>query len=98
MNKIIDFLDQLDLSENEAKLYLALLESGPIAVRDLAQITGIKRTTVYLHIDLLVEKGLVMKIVKGSRKQVVAAEPEDSLQYLVKQKMETAKTIQDELP
>ena len=97
-NKILEYLEQLDLSETEAQLYLKLLETGPISVRDLAQTTGLKRTTAYLHVDLLVEKGLVMKIVKGSQKQVAANPPGESLEYLVKKKLETATAMNTGFP
>lgn len=97
-NTILQYLDELDLSETEAQLYLKLLETGQISVRDLAQTTGLKRTTAYLHVDLLVEKGLVMKIVKGSQKQVAANPPAESLEYLVTKKLETATAMKSKFP
>jgi sugar-specific transcriptional regulator TrmB len=96
--KILDYLEQLDLSDMEAKLYLALLDSGPISVRDLAEITEIKRTTAYFHIDLLVEKGLVIRVVNGAKKQVSPVSPQDALQFLVEKKLESAKVAQQKLP
>ena len=66
-NKIIEYLKQLDLSEIEAELYLILLNKGSLSVRDLAEISGIKRTTAYIYIDQLIEKGLVLKVVKESK-------------------------------
>src|SRR6266581_674039 len=98
MKKILDYLEQLDLSEIEAKLYLALLESGSISVRELAELIGIKRTTVYAHIDLLIEKGLVTKVVKGSHKQVAANPANESLQYLAEKKLDSAKKAHGKLP
>ena len=89
MEKIISYLKQLDLSEVEAKLYVTLLQSGPTSIRDLAQTVEIKRTTAYFYIDQLTEKGLIMKLVKGSRKLVEANKPE-SLQALVEKKLEAA--------
>lgn len=97
-SKILEYLEQLDLSETEALLYLKLLETGPISLRDLAQTTGLKRTTAYLHVDLLVEKGLVMKIVKGSQKQVAANPPAESIEFLVKSKLETATMMNTQFP
>lgn len=96
-NKIIEYLEELNLSEIEAKLYVALLEKGPVSVRELASAIGLKRTTAYLYVDLLIEKGLVMKMVKGAQKQV-AANPPDSLKELVEKKMESAKSAQKQLP
>lgn len=98
MEKIIDYLKQLELSEIEAKLYITLLKSGPITVRELAERIDIKRTTAYLYIDQLVEKGLVVKLVKGSKKMIIANDPEDSLQSLVKHKVESANSIQTNFP
>lgn len=96
-SKIIDYLKQLDLSDIEAKLYLTLLNTGPVSVRDLAKTTGIKRTTSYLYIDQLVDKGLAMKLVKSSKKQVAATQPVD-IKNLIEKKLETIKSVQKAFP
>ena len=62
MDKIIDYLKQLELSDTEAKLYLALLKSGPTGVKELAEKVDVKRTTAYFYIDQLIEKNLIIKI------------------------------------
>lgn len=97
MDKIIDYLKQLDLSDVEAKLYLTLLQTGPASVRNLAATIDIKRTTAYLYIDQLINKGLIIKIVKGSKKILEATEPEN-LENLVKLKLENAKEVQKNFP
>ncbi len=97
MNKIISYLKQLDLTDEEIKLYLSLLESGSMSVNDLSATVGIKRTTSYAYIDLLIKKGLVMKLVKDSKKLVAANEPEN-LQPLVEAKLASAKAIQQSFP
>lgn len=97
MDNIVDYLQQLDLSEVEAKLYLTLLQTGPASVRDLAQTIKIKRTTAYFYIDQLVDKGLIMKLVKGSKKLVAANEP-DKLEQLVEEKLKNAKAVQQDFP
>jgi predicted transcriptional regulator len=96
MNRVVDYLEQLDLSEIEAKLYLSLLKTGPISVRELAKATGIKRTTTYMYVDQLLERGLVMKLVKGARKLVGAIAPNDSLQRLVDEKIQKVQNIQND--
>lgn len=97
MESILKFLQQLDLSEIEAKLYLNLLKSGPASVRDLAETIDIKRTTAYFYIDQLAEKGLVMKLVKGSKK-LVAANPPQTLDHLVEKKVASAKLVEESFP
>jgi HTH-type transcriptional regulator, sugar sensing transcriptional regulator len=97
MDNIIDYLKHLDLSDVEAKLYLTLLQAGPTSVRDLAQTIDIKRTTAYFYIDQLVDKGLIMKLVKGSKKLVAANTP-DNLEHLVEEKLKKAKAVQHDYP
>ena len=97
MDKIVDYLKQLDLSDAEAKLYLTLLKSGPTSVRDLAQTVDIKRTTAYFYIDQLVEKGLIMKLVHGTKKLVAANEPEN-LKILVEEKLKKANEVKKDFP
>src|ERR1700733_13321654 len=97
MDKLVDYLKQLDLSDVEAKLYLTLLKTGPTSVRDLAATIDIKRTTAYFYIDQLVEKGLIIKLVRGSKKLVAANEPE-SLKTLVDKKLKNAEEVRQEFP
>lgn len=97
MDKLINYLKQLDLSDIEAKLYLTLLKTGPTNVRDLAQKIEIKRTTAYFYIDQLIEKGLIMKLVKGSKKLIAANEPEN-LSILIEKKIEQAYAVQQGFP
>lgn len=97
LEKIVDYLKQLGLSDAEAKLYLTLLQTGPTSVRDLAQTVDIKRTTAYFYIDQLVEKGLIMKLVKGSKKLIAANEPEN-LQTLVEEELARAKAVEKTFP
>jgi sugar-specific transcriptional regulator TrmB len=97
MEDIIKFLKKLELSDVEAKLYLTLLQHGPTSVRELAETINIKRTTTYFYIDQLIEKGLIIKMVKGSKKQV-AANPPESLQHLVEKKVASAKQVEQTFP
>jgi sugar-specific transcriptional regulator TrmB len=98
MSQISDYLEALNLSAIESRLYITLLESGPISVRELAETIEMKRTTAYLYIDQLVTKGLVMKVIKGPHKLVAVVNPETSLKALVKQKSQTAQTLKKEFP
>ncbi|MGH7203203.1 MAG: TrmB family transcriptional regulator [Candidatus Levyibacteriota bacterium] len=96
MESIITYLEQLGLSEIEAKLYLTLLQTGPMSIRDLAQTVEIKRTTAYFYVDQLLDKGLLMKLVRGSKK-LVAAEDYKALEMLVGKKVAAAKEMQTNL-
>ncbi|MEI6587898.1 MAG: helix-turn-helix domain-containing protein [Candidatus Moraniibacteriota bacterium] len=52
-------LENLDLSANEAKVYLAALELEETSVERLSKKSGVKRTTVYLAVESLAKKGLI---------------------------------------
>ena len=95
MEKIVAYLKQLELSEIEAKLYLTLLQTGPISVRELAVAIDIKRTTAYLYVDQLIDKGLILKLVKGSSKLIAANDP-SSIKPLMEKKVASAKIAQEQ--
>lgn len=91
------YLEQLGFSKTELKLYLALLKAGPMSVKELAEAAKINRTAMYSHINSLMEDGVILSIMIGSRKQLVALEP-DRLKYLVDKKFEAVKTLQAQFP
>ena len=68
-------LQNAGLSERESKVYLACLEMGETSIAKLAKKTQIKRTTVYLLIESLKEKGLIGLIKKGNKTLFVSEDP-----------------------
>lgn len=69
--QIDHLLSQLGFSQNEAKVYLAALESGQSAAQDIALKAGLPRTTVYSVLKKLVGRGFVgQTLVKGKMKFV----------------------------
>ncbi len=96
MKQVIDYLEQLEFSKIEAELYISLLESGPMSVAELAERVKLNRTAAYAYIDSLFKKGVVVKI-KGKSNKIAANSPEN-LNYLVEQKLSTAKILKEKLP
>jgi sugar-specific transcriptional regulator TrmB len=96
--KLTRYLEKLGLTDLEAQIYVTLLGSGPLGVRELADLVGIKRTTTYRQIDNLIAKSLLIKIIRGSRKQVAIAPPEKSLKHLMEEKLDTATSLQVDFP
>ena len=97
MHNYIDYLEQLELSDVEAKLYLKLLETGPINMNDLAKAVGINRSTAYIYLEPLFAKGLVAKIVNKSKKQVAPTDPEH-LETLIDQRLAQTKALKEQFP
>ncbi len=97
MKKIVDFLEQLGLTEIEAKIYHEVLKVGPTTVQEVAQLIGINRVTAHFQINNLVKKGLVTQLMQKTRRQIVA-EPPERLSYLIEQKEKTVKQLQSDFP
>jgi len=75
-------LKQAGLTENESKIYLALIELGPSLAGQIARKTGLHRRTIYDTIEMLIQKGLVGYIKENNRKLFQAANPERLLEII----------------
>jgi len=69
-------LQKVGLQENEAKIYLALVELGETTVIPLAKKSGLPRTTCYVVLDRMVKKGLASQVTNGAHTYFSAASPE----------------------
>jgi sugar-specific transcriptional regulator TrmB len=69
-------LERIGLNRNEAKVFLALLNSGPAIASELVKITGFHRNIIYDNLDKLVERGLVTYINEDGKRRFAIAPPE----------------------
>ncbi len=97
MKKVEDYLEQLGLTQIEAKIYQGLLKFGPTTVKDLADHVDLNRVTTHFQVNNLINKGLVVQLKKAARRQVAAETPE-RLQYLIEQKEKQTKQLRDDFP
>ena len=67
MENLLQNLEQFGLKANEAKVFLSLLKLSEASPNRIAEEAGIERTTVYKILDILSDKGLVSKNIKGKR-------------------------------
>lgn len=100
MDLFLKHLESLDINSEEAAIYLNAIESKASTILEFAQNTAIPRTTVYLLVDSLINKGLLKEEVQGKRKQYVPVSPNELVQ-LAKQKeqlyKETALLLQKDI-
>ena len=89
-------LKSIGLEEKEAKVYLAALELGPTNIQDLAEKSGIKRSTVYEMIKKLEPAGLITESIRGKRKIYIASEPKE-LKKSIREKEQLLNQILPEL-
>ncbi len=82
----IKFLEEIGLTNTEAKIYLILLKEGASLAGTITRNTGIHRRSVYDAIERLVEKGLVSYIKTNNRKYFEAVDPSRLLEIAEEKK------------
>lgn len=97
MENIEEKLKNLGLNEKESRVYLAILRLKKATVIRISRETGVKRTTVYHCLDTLIEKGLVIKVVRDEQKHYVAEDPKESLGNIVEERRRMVDMISPEL-
>ncbi|MBI2141880.1 hypothetical protein HYU15_00125, partial [Candidatus Woesearchaeota archaeon] len=75
-------LQQLGLTEAEARLYMTLLSSGEATASALAKKTATNRTFTYDRLNHLVNLGLASHVVKDGKRYFSAANPSQFLALL----------------
>jgi len=82
------FLQELGLTQNEIKIYVALLKLGSVPSGRITYETGLHRSRVYEGLNRLAEKGLVSYIKNGSTMYFQASSSEKLIDVLDEQKEE----------
>jgi sugar-specific transcriptional regulator TrmB len=75
-------LKELGLDDNEIRIYLACLKQQGLNVKQIAEQTGLIRTTVYGVIKSLMQKGLISKIDKANIMIFHSTSPKELLNIL----------------
>lgn len=92
----IKILENMGLTNAEARVYLMLLKSGSSLAGKISRDTGIHRRSVYDAIERLIEKGMVSYIKTNNRKYFQAEDPKRFMDVL-KEKEESIKAVLPEL-
>ncbi len=85
-------LQELGLTENEARIYLCLLKKGTLNLTEIASKIPVHRVNIYDILKRLTEKGLVSSVIEGKSKFYSATEPDYFLKIL-RQKEDMFKKI-----
>lgn len=75
-------LQELGLSEKEARTYLALVELGPSVVTGIAEKSGVNRSTAYVVLGTLAKRGLVHSAERRGGQLFSPTSPERLIEYL----------------
>jgi len=85
-------LQEIGLSEKEAKVYIALLQQGKAqGPQDTANSTKLPRTTIYDVVSSLTEKGLIQEIDQSGKKMFMVDTPHHLFSFLDAKQMEVEK-------
>lgn len=76
MESVQKQLEELGLSQNEVKAYLAALELGPATAQQIAAKAAVVRPTAYVAIGGLVKRGLMSSHTRGKKQFFQAERPE----------------------
>jgi sugar-specific transcriptional regulator TrmB len=92
-------LTQIGLEENEAKIYLALLELGETTIIPLSRRAGLPRTTCYFLAEKMAKRGFVSQTTRGAHTYLSAASPEKikELAILREQEAKTQRELAEKL-
>lgn len=85
--------DDVGLSRQEAAVYMESLQSGPVSVTKLANLTAINRVEMYGLIERLSQKGLVREM-SGKKIKVIEARHPRELEHLLAQQRRKLKKIE----
>lgn len=99
MQNLQHYLFTMGITDEEGQVYINALETGASTVLEYAQNTAIPRTTVYLLVESLINKGLLTETIEGKRKKYVPASPQELISLAKEKEMQfkmTAEALEKE--
>lgn len=92
-SRYLKTLTDLNLTEHEAKVYLAALSLGPTTILQIARKSNVKRTTIYDVVEALKNKGLLRIEIDGFKKKYAAEDPRKLQEILERKKLDLNELI-----
>lgn len=85
---MIETLKEAGLTDGEARVYVACLETGLSTVGNIVDKSGVTKSIIYQILEKLIDKGLISYVIKGKTKHFQAAPASNILEYLRSQRAE----------
>ncbi len=92
----MDSLKSFGLTENESRVYLALIDLGSSLAGQISRKTGLHRRTVYDASERLIKKGFIGYMLKNNRRFFQASNPQKFLDSL-KEKQDFLEPLVEQL-
>ncbi len=96
MEEIAKKLVPLGLTEKEAQVYIALLQLGRASAYSVATKSGLKKSTTYVILGQLIEKGLAIEVPREKKQLFAPRSPEDFVTK-AEQQLQSVKRLLPEL-
>ncbi len=90
MDSVQKQLEELGLTPNEVKVYMASLEVGPATAQQLAAKAAVVRPTAYVAIGGLVKRGLISSHTRGKKQYFQAERPAQLMRLIDEEKKKLA--------
>lgn len=89
----IQILQNIGLTQTQAKIYISLLEKGSHTISGIAEIASCNRVQVYEALGRLKEAKLIGETIRGKRKYFFAENPENLENIFYEQKLSFQNTV-----
>lgn len=96
MNEIIETLENFGLNEKEAKIYLTLLPLKKATAYVVSVQSGIKKSTTYNILEILVNKGFALKTPADDKNYYMAKSPKECF-FAAREKLSSIEEILPDL-
>ena len=83
----VSILEDLGLTRNEIKIYLALLDLGSSSAGKIIGMSHLQNSVTHRTLNSLIEKGLINFVLEGRRKIYQATNPEHFFQFMEEKKV-----------
>jgi len=93
-NDLVKLLESSGFTPKEAQVYLALLELGQGGVTDIAKISGLKRSIIYVLLEGLLKRGYISELPNQKINTYQAVDPS----FILNQLKTTARNFSEMLP
>ncbi|MBX7136502.1 MAG: hypothetical protein K1X83_00860 [Oligoflexia bacterium] len=75
MNSVLNRLSAAGLNQNEARVYLAVLQAGECSIGEVQRVTGLHRQLIYNAAETLAQKALLNSVREGGPRRFRASDP-----------------------
>ena len=92
-NDIVQLLKKIGLSKRQAQIYVALLEIGKGSVQEIADQSGLKRTSIYPNLEVLKDRGVLFESKIDAHTYYLPEDPEQLVSTLKDQAEELSQAL-----